>query len=49
MAEMMFRFANKEDCELILSFIRALADYEKMSDQVIATEDLLKEWIFEKK
>ena len=44
-----FRFANKEDCSLILSFIRSLADYEKMSDQVVATEDLLKEWIFDRK
>jgi len=34
---------------VILAFIRALADYEKMTDQVIATEELLKEWIFEKK
>ena len=44
-----FRFANEEDCGLILSFIRQLAAYEKMSDQVVATEDLLREWIFEKK
>ena len=44
-----FRFANKEDCSLILSFIRSLADYEKMSEQVVATEDLLKEWIFDRK
>ena len=43
------RFANADDCALILSFIRQLADYEKMSDQVVATEDLLREWIFEKK
>jgi len=48
-AEMDFRFANEEDCGLILSFIRQLAAYEKMSDQVVATEDLLREWIFEKK
>lgn len=33
---------------MILAFIKALADYEKMSDQVVATEELLKEWIFEK-
>ena len=46
---MKFRFANEEDCGLILSFIRHLADYEKMSDQVVATEELLREWIFEKK
>ena len=44
-----FRFANKEDCGLILSFIRLLAEYENMSDQVVATEELLREWIFEKK
>ena len=46
---MEFRFANEKDCGLILSFIRQLADYEKMSDQVVATEELLREWIFEKK
>ena len=46
---MEFRFANEEDCGLILSFIRHLAAYEKMSDQVVATEELLREWIFEKK
>lgn len=46
---MTFRYANENDCSVILSFINALADYEKMSDQVVATEELLKEWIFEKK
>ena len=40
---MEFRFANEEDCGLILSFIRHLAAYEKMSDQVVATENLLRE------
>ena len=43
---MTFRFAAETDCGLILSFIRQLADYEKMSDQVVATEELLREWIF---
>ena len=43
-----FRFANENDCGLILEFIRGLADYEKMSEQVVATEALLKEWIFKK-
>ena len=43
-----YRFANENDCGLILEFIRALAAYEKMSDQVVATESLLREWIFEK-
>ena len=44
-----FRPAVPGDEELILSFIRALADYEHMSDQVVATPELLREWIFEKK
>jgi GNAT superfamily N-acetyltransferase len=44
-----FRFATEEDTGLILSFIRGLAEYEKMADQVVATEELLREWIFEKK
>ena len=43
-----FRTAVPGDEELILSFIRALADYEHMSDQVVATPELLREWIFEK-
>ena len=46
---MTFRFATEADCPLILSFIRQLAAYEKMSDQVVATEKLLREWIFEKR
>lgn len=43
-----FRYATPEDVGLILQFIRALADYEHMSDDVVATEELLREWIFEK-
>ena len=48
MKHMNFRYAEPADAGLILEFIQALADYEKMSDEVIATEDLLQEWIFEK-
>lgn len=43
-----FRFAQPEDAALILRFIRGLAEYEKMTDEVVATEELLREWIFEK-
>ena len=43
------RFAEEKDTALILDFIKGLAEYEKMSDQVVATEELLTEWIFEKK
>ena len=46
--ELNFRFAVREDTPLILQMIRELADYEKMLDQVVATEELLREWIFEK-
>ena len=49
MAACTFRPAAPGDEKLILSFIRALADYEKMSDQVIDTPELLREWLFEKK
>lgn len=43
------RFANESDTATILGFIKELAEYEKMSDQVVADENLLREWIFEKK
>ena len=43
-----FRFATEKDVALILGFIKELAEYEKMSDKVIADENLLREWIFEK-
>lgn len=46
---MKFRYANENDTGLILSFIKELAAYEKMSDEVVATENLLKKWIFDKK
>ncbi len=43
-----FRFAEEKDAALILQFIKELSAYEKMLDDVVATEELLKEWIFEK-
>lgn len=49
MSQVTFRFAQPEDTGLILQFIRELADYEKMLDQVVATEELLREQLFEKK
>ena len=49
MIKTQFRFATENDAALILEFIKGLAEYEKMSDDVVATEDLLREWIFEKK
>lgn len=49
MEKLTFRFARENDCSLILFFIRELGSYEKMLNEVSATEDLLREWIFEKK
>ena len=45
---MKFRTARREDIPLILQFIRELADYEHMLDQVVATEGLLEQWLFER-
>lgn len=42
-------YATENDCAEILNFINLLAEYEKMQNEVVATEELLKEWIFEKK
>ena len=39
--ELTFRFAEEADAGTILSFIKALAEYEKLADQVVATEELL--------
>lgn len=46
--KVIFRQAVREDVPLILYFIRALAEYEKMSDEVVATEEILGEWLFDK-
>lgn len=43
-----FRPAVPEDATLILSMIRALAEYEHMESEVVATEALLQEWIFQR-
>ena len=43
------RETTKDDVGLILNFIKAIAEYEKMSDDVVATEETLRESIFEEK
>lgn len=48
MAEITIRPAERRDVPLILRFIRELAAYEKLSDQVTATEELLESWIFDR-
>lgn len=43
------REATREDVSLIFSFIKELATYEKLENEVIATEEILEEWMFNKK
>ena len=47
--ELNFRFAVREDTPLILQMIRELADYEKLLDEVVATEPVLEEWLFDRR
>ena len=42
------RSATEKDAPLILEFIKQLAEYENMIEQVVADEELLKEWLFRK-
>ena len=44
-----FRFAVERDTPLILEFIKGLADYEHLLDQVVADEATLADQLFEKK
>lgn len=43
------RFATKEDTPLILQMIKQLAEYEKLGDQVVATEEVLSRSLFERR
>ena len=42
-------YANRDDIKEIINLIKALADYENLSSEAKATEELLEEWIFDKK
>ena len=48
MTEITFRFAQRQDVPLILEMIRALAEYEQLLSEVVATESVLEEWLFDK-
>jgi GNAT superfamily N-acetyltransferase len=43
------RPAVRRDTPLILRFIRQLADYEQLADEVVATQEVLEAWIFDQK
>src|SRR5687768_4635021 len=40
------RFAQPEDVPTIISLIRGLADYERLADEMVGTEELLREHLF---
>jgi GNAT superfamily N-acetyltransferase len=44
--DLTLRFAEPKDVTLILQFIKELAAYENMSEDVVATEELLEETLF---
>lgn len=43
-----FRFAEEADTSLILRFIRELAEYEHLLDQVVTDEETLRDQLFQK-
>ena len=49
MQELTFRKAQPQDLGLVLDFIKALALYEKLPHEVVATREILHEWLFERK
>lgn len=46
MEKLQIQFATSEDAHIILMFIKQLADFEKLSDQVSATEENLRKTLF---
>ena len=46
MAKFEIRPATKEDVPVILAFIKELAEYERLSHTVVATEDVLRQSLF---
>lgn len=45
---MEYRYAERKDIPLLISFIEKLAEYENMTDQVNIDADTLEKWIFNK-
>lgn len=45
---MEYRYAERKDIPLLISFIEKLAEYENMTDQVKIDADTLEKWIFNK-
>jgi GNAT superfamily N-acetyltransferase len=43
------RFAEEKDSALILDFIKSIAEFEKLSDKVVSTEDMIRKYGFGKR
>lgn len=48
MSEFTIRAAEEKDVAKILFFINGIAEYEKMTDEVVVTEAMLRDWLFVK-
>ena len=46
MPEIEIRVATEDDVPLVLSLIKELAEYERLSHEVVATEEALRHWLF---
>jgi GNAT superfamily N-acetyltransferase len=46
MPELEIRGVTEDDVPLVLSLIKELADYERLSHEVVATEESLRRWLF---
>jgi GNAT superfamily N-acetyltransferase len=46
---LVLRFAEREDCALILEFVRSLAEYEKLLDSVEANAEGFRKYLFDEK
>ncbi|MCK9209864.1 MAG: GNAT family N-acetyltransferase [Ignavibacteriaceae bacterium] len=48
-SELIIKQAEKKDLPLLISFIKKIAEYEKLTHEVVATEEILRESLFGKK
>lgn len=44
-----FRFASADDVPLIQSFVRGLAEYERMESDMVADDESVRHWLFDEK
>ena len=49
MLDLKMRDATEQDLDLIISFIKKIAHYEKMDNDYVASKEDLHKWIFERK